>query len=523
VEAAAYPPAAGCPAGSSTLQNLEVGDSIQDIARAPSDEKLVIVRITDVHDGGLDLTLMRFFGNLITSSGYNTIKSNTSGGSHDAGWTPFPVPSLSSQWGGLDGYVNILDRTATLIPFNPNYGGCHSDLGYGYPIGNYTYAGGCFNSISNVSFSTLLTENPANTYNNTPFFAGGTASQLGYSNNESYPGHRQHSAHASEMVWKTDSRAFNPNYGTGAAEGSMWIGNGSTPQLVPGTQHVYLIPLTGGTTINIKTSPLWVFAGNRVFWNKSGPTSAITDKDVDAFCHAYNAGECVPGSAVNNIYVSGLGLDVSQAGCWTDTYNRAVPCAVALNANGGWNTQEQISPVDTTGSYMRRLSLGLTAPGLHFSFQTQLLSPDGSWSFFTAPYVNGLRTDYYAMKLPPWPAKQIHVARNTFIPIPILVPPHTGANQAMIVFGYAENGPAASMFCAYRQESCITATPTASPSDPYAFASEPIAGVTSCPSGCVINIPAIPSRVVYYAVAYLNSNTLVALSTTNVVMAPPEF
>jgi hypothetical protein len=227
---------------------------------------------------------------------------------------------------------------------------------------------------------------------------------------------------------------------------------------------------------------------------------------------------------VNNIYISGIGLDVSQAGCWTDTYNRAIPCAVALNANGGWNTQEQTSPVDTTGSYMRRLSFGLAAPGLHFSFQTQLLSPDGSWSFFTAPYVNGLRGDYYAMQLPPWPANQVNVtARNTFIPIPIAVPAHAGANQAVIQFGYAEDGPPSSFFCAYRQETCITATPTAQPADPYAFASEPNSGPTPCQTGCTINIPAIPSRTVYYRVAYLNSGQLLGYTPARAVMAPPQF
>jgi hypothetical protein len=523
-EAAAYPPAPGCPAGSSTLQNLQVGDAIQDIARFPSDEKLVVVQITPLNGGALQLTLMRFFGNLITNNGYNTIKSNTSGASHDAGWTAFPVPALSAGYSGLDGYVNILDPTATLLPFNPNYGQCHSDLGYGYPIGLYTWAGGCFDSISNSSFLALLIANPTNTFNNSPFFAGGTATQLGYSNDETYPGHRQYSAPATEMVWKTDMRAFNPEYGTGATEGSEWIGNSSAPQLVPGTQHVYLIPLTGTTNVNIKTSPLWVFAGNRVFWNKSGPNSSITDKDVDAFCHAYNAGECVPGSAVNNIYVSGVGLDVSQSGCWTDTYSRAIPCAVALNSNGGWNTQEQIAPVDTTASHMRRLSFGLAAPGLHFSFQTQLLSPDGSWTFFTAPYVNGLRGDYYAMKLPPWPSDQVDVtARNTFISIPITVPQHIGANEATVEFGYAETGPPISLFCAYRQERCVTGTPIDNPSDPYAFASERITGSTYCSSGCTIDIPAIPSRVVYYRILYLNYGEVLGRSPLLVTMAPAQF
>jgi hypothetical protein len=523
-EAAAYPPAQGCPAGGSTLQNLAVGDAIQDIARAQTDEKLVVVQITPLAGGAMELTLMRFFGNLITSGGYDTIASNTSGASHDTGWTAFPVPSLAAGWSGLNGYVNILDPTDTLVPMNPDYGQCHSDLGYGYPVGNYTIAGGCFNSISNVPFSAILTANPANTFNNSPFFAGGTASQLSYSNNESYPGHRQYLAQAGEMVWKTDHRAFNPDWGTGVTQGSEWIGNSSVPLLVPGTQHVYLIPLTGGTTIDIKTSPLWVFAGNRVFWNKSGPISRINDDDVDAFCHAYNAGECVPGSAVNNIYVSGKNLDVTRAGCWTDTYNMDIPCAVALNANGGWNTQEQISPVDTAGSYMRRLSYGLAAPGLHFSFQTQLLSPDGSWSFFAAPYVNGLRSDYYAMKLPPWPANQVNVtARNNFIPISIPIAGRTGANQADIEFGYAEDGPPNSFFCVYRQEPCITDIPSAHPADPYAFMSEPVSSYTPCSSGCTVSIPAIPSRTVYYKIRYLNSGQVVATTSMRVAMAPPQF
>jgi hypothetical protein len=104
-----------------------------------------------------------------------------------------------------------------------------------------------------------------------------------------------------------------------------------------------------------------------------------------------------------------------------------------------------------------------------------------------------------------------------------LVPAHAGANQAEIQFGYAENGPPSSFFCAYRQETCLTTIPSAHPTDPYSFASEPSLGPTPCQSGCTINIPAIPSRTVYYRIVYLNSGQQLGSTPARAAMAAPQF
>jgi hypothetical protein len=435
----------------------------------------------------------------------------------------------SAGWGGWGGFVNDLDATNTAVPFNGQLDGCHSDFGFGYPIGLFSYSGGgtpgsCFNAITNLPLLSILSTPITSTFNNFPTFASNSLSQS--QPIESYPAKRNYNpSSATESVWKTDFHAYNTASGYVPGAGAI-LANVAAPVLVAGYTNVYRMTLAAGG-VDIKRTPLYAWSGNTVFANVSGagftyPTPTATNY---TFCEAYYANECVAGSSPGSIYASFSGFPVFQW-VWNNGFDTSSPGVMALGSTGGWATQEQISPIDTTATYMRRLTMGLTGPGMHFDYQTQLTEPNGQWTFFDVPFIDGLRMEYFGAKLPPWPANQVNPAiRNNFIGVPISVSGLTGANQADAEFGYAEDGPPSSYNCAYRNEACITDIPTAHGTDPYAFIGEPVSGYTSCPSstGCTITVPAIPSRVVYYRVRYLNSGTVVGYGPMQVTMAAPQF
>jgi hypothetical protein len=106
----------------------------------------------------------------------------------------------------------------------------------------------------------------------------------------------------------------------------------------------------------------------------------------------------------------------------------------------------------------------------------------------------------FGIKLPPR-APATTVVHNGFVNLPVTVGASSDAGvNARVRFGYAENGPPSAFYCAYnRKEACIN-DPLATATSPYFFASESGQSVVNCASGCTLTIPAIPGRVVYYAI-----------------------
>ena len=128
-------------------------------------------------------------------------------------------------------------------------------------------------------------------------------------------------------------------------------------------------------------------------------------------------------------------------------------------------------------------------------------TPDGSGAIFTCDWCNGVRSDLYWAKLPPTPPADT-TSRSTYVNSPVILRGKPG-DQVRIRFGYGENGPPASLFCTTRQESCAT---DGSAAQPFVWLSE-TQHYTACDSGCTVNIPAVPGRVVYYIVDRLNGST----------------
>ena len=492
----------------SSLQDMQVGDAIRDITRGAYDETFVLVKKIKNSETDIEATFMRWYGNKI--QGGDGHVANFIGNLHDAGWTPIMVPSNSHS--SATGWMDATDATTTFISSDPTFGQAHGDFGYGNAPGLVTYAGGGADHILNKPIRDLLNTPLTFTKRENPPWADSPGSQLSYNSLQSYPGHRQLHASQPEFRWKGDWGALNPSYGSGQTEASGLF-SGVVTTNIRGTSYdsgsttslVFKINNSVGA-FDRKRTPTYAWAGKYMFRDKSGPGSLITDADLWNYCVADQPGECRPGSALNDVFLVGRGFSDTGGYCLTNTLNITSPCFIGLNGLGGWAEQMEIDPVDTTARRIRRLTQGLTAPGMHWTFTTWLQSPDGKWGFFSTPYVNGFRNEYFAMKLPSWPAAQSRDSQNrgTFIPLPRAVKQSPGAAFARARFGYAENGPPSNFYCTSRAEGCSTEIPSASPNDPYSFVSE-AATHLACDTGCVVKIPAIPGRVVYFVIEYLNS------------------
>ena len=150
---------------------------------------------------------------------------------------------------------------------------------------------------------------------------------------------------------------------------------------------------------------------------------------------------------------------------------------------------------DNKGVLVRRLSNGFSAYKTENVFWNVRATPSGKWVFWTATNVEGARNELLMMKLPPLPGLE-SVNRGTFVTIPVRVGPAAGMPAARARFGYAENGAAAKLYCTQRQVDCTTSAPGGTP---FVWSDE-AQTPESCATGCTIVIPAIPGRVLYYAI-----------------------
>lgn len=137
------------------------------------------------------------------------------------------------------------------------------------------------------------------------------------------------------------------------------------------------------------------------------------------------------------------------------------------------------------------------------------------WVFGRGLWLDGVRSELLAVKLPPQPADD-GVNRTTFIPLPVkLGSAPAGTDNVVVEFGY---GP--ELRCTSSRQVCLAASATLDEAAPFAFENENPAGVP-CASGCTVTIPQLPQRVVYYRVKYRAAGgTVVATGGTQVVVSP---
>ena len=137
-------------------------------------------------------------------------------------------------------------------------------------------------------------------------------------------------------------------------------------------------------------------------------------------------------------------------------------------------------------------------------------------------YFDRQRAEEFLVKLPPYPEHD-GVDRSNFVPLTMYIPPFPAqpVNNAVIEFGYAENGPITGLYCTSRQETCVAQSALVNPNMPFVFAQTDIVTGAPCAFGCVIAIPGIPQRLVYYRVKYRDAAGNVFAATNLQVAAVP--
>ena len=496
----------------SSLQNIQPGDVLYDLAGSdvPDHELLLVLAVTVNSPTSIDLTVMRWYGNDPNwGADYHLVMSRF--GVHSPGWTPYMINTLPSV------YFDATDPTAQPDAESPIYAGSHHDLGEGGPgLVNLAVPPAGYDDIPNVPFSQYLTTPVTFVHNNRAVWAGDTRDTLfDHGTQQSYPSHRQATAVPSEQVWKADVTALNIANGTGkgVVDTASVI---RTITKVSGFQNVYRITNPAPTGVaNIKLVPYLMTTGVQYFQDISGPSNClanpsakncITDSSTGKYCEAYAANECVSGSTAGSFYFASKVM-YDTGSCYSNNQTLFAPCLYPLWPMAGWLQQIRQTPMDLNGTGVRRLTMGWSLPLTHFIYYNWVASPDAQWGFFSANPVgqktlrNSLGSTWFAMKLPPFPSLSDTpvLDRTGFVNYPVQVfAPAT--DTVRVAFGYGENGDINQSYCTTRQETCWTSA-SAAASNPYVFNSE-TQSRTSCNLGCIVNVPAIPGRVLYYRVEH---------------------
>jgi len=258
-----------------------------------------------------------------------------------------------------------------------------------------------------------------------------------------------------------------------------------------------------------------------------------TAADGYKYCVARKGGACRAASLPGDIYMNcpnaGPRLDGSYGCQW---YFGAVDTPVDMcvgNHSAYLNaiTQMGFQKNDLTGALGRSLTKALGHYKINDGFFHGKALPDGSYAMFRSMWTNGAWTEVMLAKMPPFPPLD-SVDRTTFIPIRVKLTPPAGlvVHNAIVQFGYAENGNPAGFFCTSRQEKCVAATTTVG-TIPFQYASEGTGGVESgiiglaCATGCTVAVPALSQRVLYYQVKYRDaSNNTLAVGQVELTAVP---
>jgi hypothetical protein len=232
----------------------------------------------------------------------------------------------------------------------------------------------------------------------------------------------------------------------------------------------------------------------------SGPASTLTGNAGDAYkyCVALHAGECSTGSNPGDVFVNCPGTTVTHCSGSNADFDI---CVMSGGSNSGVISQYWFSGgPDASGTYQRVLTSGFQGyRQFGFFWNAKYTSAQSNW--LLAPVTGELipgRTDALMFSLPPVPPAD-SIARNDFIPVTVQLAPPRGMNpdNAVVEFGYAENGDASSYYCTSRQETCVAVSGSVNDANPFYYASENFQGM-SCGSGCTITVPGLPGRILYY-------------------------
>lgn len=301
---------------------------------------------------------------------------------------------------------------------------------------------------------------------------------------------------------------------------------------IPGNLWKIAVSPTGQDAdgINTKHFPTFVLSGTRNLTNKSGPGSVLTGgpADLNAFCIAAKAGECVPGSAAGDAFANAGLIDPQQKGssCAGGPSGVKGSCAQDSGALFGFTNQIRVPPVIGTSSVpipfgpnFRNISSQSMNGGLT---ENTRLTPD-------ARFV--IEGDHMGI-MPPIPVDD-SVDRTEFVPFNVNLKPAggLGVDNAIVTFGYnlLVNGAQDLFYCSEnRPERCVANFSAINRANPFLWPSVDSTGGSEaaitgllCAAGCSVALPAISQKVIYYKWKYRDATGNVLAESQVQVAAVP--
>jgi hypothetical protein len=321
-----------------------------------------------------------------------------------------------------------------------------------------------------------------------------------------------------------------PLYGSN----SSGLGGNAPATLVAG--QLYKFPKSSMNGIDLpyrKIYPTAAFSGQLPLVDISSPATGDVlgtgMADAYKYCVAAAANECRQGSAIGDVYVNApyvrypYCVIAAQNSNLYDEYDLCISSSFAIRDAV---TQIDMSTTDSEGHATRVLTKFRRARTLNV-FDNPYVLPNGQWMMFEGHFAGdaSLNKVFFLGKIPP-PAPKDSYNRTDFIPISITLPALSGATQAFVRYGYAENGPAGSLFCTSRKESCVVGAVTSNTAvdhtNPFYFEQTEAASwnPVACTGGCTITLPGIPQRALYYQFVYRNASGTVYTAPVSVTAVP---
>ena len=277
-----------------------------------------------------------------------------------------------------------------------------------------------------------------------------------------------------------------------------------------------------------KVMPWIAKVGHHPLLNISGPGSVIngTSSSWYKYCTVLLANECVIGSNPGDLYVNAPGASIPGP-------NTNVP----IGTNGGNVIDILVAPngvctqataqVDITradpisGSTTRCLGHTFAQYAWHSPFWNVRATPDGLGMLSQVFGMNGGAAMETVMTVLP-PIIRNSVNGADFVPLALQLNPPAGhsINNAVVEFGYAENGnPASGLFCTPRQEACVKGNQSGNlfnyeTSESGSYAGQP------CSTTCAVTLPAISGRTLYYRVKFQSGSAVQVTTQMDVIPVP---
>ncbi len=274
-----------------------------------------------------------------------------------------------------------------------------------------------------------------------------------------------------------------------------------------------------------KVLPLQVNVGQVPGLNLSGPSSSITTSSpIGAFATVVKAGEGTPGSSPGDLVIYAPRSEGTSYGAYIANGGDHVD--VGAYFTGPWMqgiVREGFTGPSLAGDHIQWIGHNQMRPRMYSPFFNVRGTPDNLAIISQVPLLDGVRTmDVVtrAATVPTGEADSINGADFVPIALTLNAPAGMGIDNAMVEFGYAENGnPASGPFCTPRAEICVKGNQAENlfnyeTSEAGAYSGQP------CAISCTITAPGISGRVLYYRIKYRAGSTVRFTTPLDVVAVP---